>query len=532
MSSGGKRIKWNTNERAVSTDMNRNVAFNDAAQSEIWRALLDTGVGSDDRDASGLYVPNATQLAPPSATVAGLLFTPNNGAATATVSAGVLMVLDPDATPSSDDSPYKRIIDPGANLTLTANSSGGTVHAYIECARLGVPSGGGNSTTGGEQTLETDNRDIFNTGTGLFVPTSVTKASAQQLQYRIRYGSSGGGLPALQSGWLPLCVARIPNTAATWDTVDLWDVRPLAGDRFYTWSASTNLPFTTRSMLLSDDGSTGGQTRLSGVVEAVLGGRRIGGRIKSGATISSDPDYLDVRDANNQETGFTAPSSGMYFVYLTFPAGLPRWSLYSPASAGTRQPRSPRGIPVVSTTAPTVFGAPSSALSMANGLGSVSTALCVYASTTSGSVPKGGCSSGRAFYLSTPLSFSGSTSDNQNYVFSLIEGTTHPANARALYVRLSVNVSKTATNVIKFAGDILLETVGGVVLAKTSAGDITTDAFTTPCDVNTPVVRIPIASAYPSTSSPNRNIVWASAADLAHLVSINSETMTVIGWEI
>ncbi len=41
----------------------------------------------------------------------------------------------------------------------------------------------------------------------------------------------GAGYPAAVAGWLPLCVASIPNAAPNNDTVTFWDVRPMLQDR-------------------------------------------------------------------------------------------------------------------------------------------------------------------------------------------------------------------------------------------------------------------------------------------------------------
>src|SRR5579859_1434896 len=61
--------------------------------------------------------------------------------------------------------------------------------------------------------------------------------------------------------------------------------------------------------------------------------------------------YVDLDESANQELGYAFPA-GLSFLYLLTPFNLPRWARYTDASAGTRTPRSPRGIPLVSTVAP------------------------------------------------------------------------------------------------------------------------------------------------------------------------------------
>src|SRR5271165_5418955 len=108
MSSGGKQMVINTQERAVSTDINRLQAFQGATDGESWRALQNTYQGNEDADGGCLYVPRGVQGNPSYADVhAGFQVQPQIANLNLLVSAGVARLYDPDVIPSTDDSQYK-----------------------------------------------------------------------------------------------------------------------------------------------------------------------------------------------------------------------------------------------------------------------------------------------------------------------------------------------------------------------------------------------------------------------------------------
>ncbi len=164
MSSGQKELIINPLERAVSTDIMRGQNFAGAMFSEFMRALLNTSMGSDDVQAGAQWLQRTSQGNPAWAQViSGFLFAPTGGGTASAISAGTLMMFDPDASPSTDDSQYKLVEDPGTSSALTAstaltpNASGSLRIDVLECARVQS-----------DTILETDNRDVFNTVTGLF----------------------------------------------------------------------------------------------------------------------------------------------------------------------------------------------------------------------------------------------------------------------------------------------------------------------------------------------------------------------------
>src|SRR5215472_13802375 len=171
MSSGDKNLVVNPLERALSTDINRLQAVLAASEQELFRAMFNTPMGTDDLDAGGLYNPNGAQGAPSLAeVVGGLLFQVTNASAASSVTAGVVMMFDPDAVTSSDDSQYKKVVDPGTtsvltpSIALTANASGSTRIDVVEAARVQP-----------DTVIETDSRDVFNTVSGSFTAATVNK---------------------------------------------------------------------------------------------------------------------------------------------------------------------------------------------------------------------------------------------------------------------------------------------------------------------------------------------------------------------
>jgi hypothetical protein len=349
MSSAGKELIVNPLERALSGDIVRLQNFSQAMMSEMMRAILDTGQGSDDESAAGSWSQNTSQGNPAWAEVlSGLVFTPVVGGTSSAVSAGAMFMYDPDTIPSTDDSQYKYLLDPGTtsaltpSLTLTANASGSIRVDVLECARVQP-----------DTVVETDSRDVFNTVTGTFAAAAVNKVSQGQLQYRIRTGTAGAGFPGTAAGWMPIAVMSVPTGTTTWDTVTVWDVRPLLNDRIFTpWNTSRALPVYTR-LDFSSNTATSGQYRANGFVEAsaTLGTRRLGGWLERGSPGVDHAGYVDFYDSANQESGYAFPA-GMSFLYLVTMFSLPRWARYTDASFGVRQPRSPRGIPILSATGP------------------------------------------------------------------------------------------------------------------------------------------------------------------------------------
>lgn len=349
MSSAGEQLVVNPLERALSGDIMRLQNFQQKYLSELLRALFDTSSGSDDENAGALYLPHVVQGTPAFAEIAtGLLFAPAVGTAASSVGPGMLGMYDPDSSPSTDDSQYKLILDPGTTsaltpaIALTANSSGSTRIDVVECSRVQP-----------DNVIETDSRDVFNTVTGTFAAASVNKVTQGQLQYRIRLGTPGAGYPGGAAGWLPLAVMSVPTGTSIWDTVTLWDVRPLLNDRIFQPTKTTRVLPIYRRLDFSTNTVTAGQYRVNGFVDvdAPAAERRLGGWLQRGSPGTDHGGYVDLYDSSNQEQGYAFPA-GLSYLYLVTMFDLPRWARYTDASFGSRIPRSPRGIPIVSATPP------------------------------------------------------------------------------------------------------------------------------------------------------------------------------------
>ena len=437
MSSGMKDLRINTQERAMSEDINRLQKFKSADVAELFRFMYDVDTGADDIYAGGLATEHTTTSSPLRATVmSGLLVTPHNGSLNLLVSKGVMYAVLTNA--DVDSSVYKYVRDAGVTslgaLTVPSNAGGGSATvSIVEC-----------SVT--ESVIETAVRDIYDTTAQVFNATSVTKVVADVLTYRVRTGSVGGGIPSTASGWLPLAVISAPAGAATLDAMTMWDVRPLLSDRVLSLNGQGyNRPKFGQCMV----NALPPYTAVQGLVEATYMGARIGG----------DLGGLDVTAAANQDGGgFTA--NRPWYVYLCFPAGLPRWAKYSPS--GARTPVNPRGIPVVSKTAPTTFGiGVSIALPAACGLGGSADGVAVFASYTA---PAGGqsgawsTSDGKTFLADSnvpeadrPMDVAGVTAGTNPGVatYSLTAGVHYPTHATEILCEFRADISNTTAHKLR-----------------------------------------------------------------------------------
>lgn len=450
MASGNRRIRINTQERAVSTDINRLQAFQNADMAEIFRAMLNTLVSSEDDALGTESAPNTVETPLRAEILAGLLVKPQAASLNLLVDPGTAYFMAPDAV--ADDSNYKFINDAGiANtgvLLMTANSSGSTRIDVIEC-RI-------NPT----EAIVTDSRDIFNVSTGLFSAATVTKELKGRLEYRVRAGTPGSGMPANQSGWLPLCVASVPNGTTTNDTITFWDVRPMIADR-------PNLMMHPRTGIgpLEFNGAllvSGSNAKICGHIVGEHKGRKIGGRLRKG-TPGTDVDEIEAKSASTeQEPGTTTGSSLALHFYLVFPFSLPRWARYTDGPTG-RVPRSTKGILVVSNTGPADFSnVPSAALTLptSTGLGSTTTtdAVCFLSVGSAGTstvpqvhVAKNIVHSNGNMTGSALSSANDVVGDASLYRFRLTHNVQYPANAKRLKIIVFITKSVAADTNVTFA---------------------------------------------------------------------------------
>lgn len=535
---GGKRFVFNTRERALSGDQNRVQNVHDQMLAEILRGLFDASSELDQK-AGSVEVFSTGSETPPSATIiAGIRPRPEVGTINLFVEGGSLVIVDKPA-PTTDESKLAFVVDPGVQtagvLTLTPGSGGSIRIDVIECQRI-------------EPVLESDNRDIFNPSTGLFTPAMVDKVVAARLTYRIRTGTIGGGFPGIAAGWLPLAVCSVPSGATTWDDVTLWDVRPLASERVQQpFNAYPSLNYVHRHNVACDNVTAPGEIRQSGVVDVSFGAYRAGGRLIHPGTTN---DYIDVANTTLWAAGF-ASAALPWYLYAVFPFGLPRWVQYSPASAGIREPRGIRGIPVVSRWEPRYDGRPSinAALTPAwTGLldPASQNAILLLAGLQAdpGGGPTGILADGHVIHFVegptkqlTPIA----TDTVNSTTWQLNDSTSQPGNARAVYLKLQLIITVTAgtPKQVEFYRDV---SVGGpdgtttntatIVNCGNERGYIYAVANTTyALEVS---VRVPLAyTAQTFVGTRQFNVFWAHAISASGLTfTITSRLATIMGWEL
>lgn len=516
MPSGAKEMVISSLERAVSTDINRLQKFSNFYRAELLRALINTSFGSEELQSGGQYLPGSSSVVgtPVSAEViSGLVVEPQLGNFNVLVSPGFVWMLAPDL--ATDDSPYKEVFDAGVasagTLVMATNASGSIRIDVIEC-QLTV-----------NNTLETDNRDIFNPATGAFAPATVTKAVAAQLIYRIRQGTPGSGFPGAALGWLPLAVASVPaGSPASNDAITFWDVRPLISDRvFPPFNKGGRLTRHADIDLVGDAQQPGaGALLIAGQanvvpydsVNAVPSLRRLGGIIQRGTPGTDNVGGFagfDGNDAANQSSAFTAGS--LNYIYLVEAGGLPRWSRYTDAASGSRVPRSPKGIPVITNIAPvsSYFAEPSSAIPLpaSTGLGIAATmGCCIGALNYGGSVlgnflTRRGQSTNEAFGRGgtiAPSNFAAGA-----VTWALTPGTTHPIHAAFVNVTVTLGVSVPANSIAQATiNSSILDNLGNNLQLHPNVNEVYSFANPTAAltvEIFTIKVRVPLDSPqYPS----------------------------------
>jgi hypothetical protein len=523
MASGSKRIGITTLERAASTDILRMQRFLDAQVAESMRWLLaasmgegaNSSVGSTTTDPLGGVILN------------GLWARPEVGTVNLFIEPGMAGLVNPDASPNADDSPFKLVLSAGQQtagaLTLTPGG-GGTRIDVIEMRRV-------------ETVIETTSRDIFNPTTGVFAPALVNKVVQDVLEFRIRLGTPGAGWPGTASGWLPLAVASVPNTATTWNDVTVWDVRPLVGDRVRgPAQTSQTFPIRGRHWWSIEAENVASSFKLSGVCESSYAGWLMGGEIgPSNSGLTDGELTLDGSDV--QEPGFVAVADRPVYLYALAPFGLPRWAKYSPSSSGSRVPMSFRGIPVFSMKAPGGHnGVPGSAVSLPTVLGfSASTQLGVALLATNWSASSqlahahgigdgwthvGKVIGDRDGIVLVPSAGAGTS----NATYELEDGVTHPVGATALRVRLQTTFG---TPITAPATSTRFVTVGKadatVLWNKHMRSPISGDFFE---EVEVPLVA---PGALPDGDPVVRPLVYNTAGAGA---TWSAQRLTVIGWRM
>lgn len=517
MASGGKQMIVNTQERAVSTDINRLQAFAAFDRAEIARFGRDVSSGIDDQDAGGGFAQTISISSPLSAVIEnGFQVQPQIGAGIfdLIVTPGVLYAVD-NIDADTDASVYRLVVrDPGivgtGVLQMTAGA-GSTRIDVIECQPVQVIS-------------ETDNRDVFNPVTGLFSAVTLTKATEWHLTYRVRAGTAGAGWPGTANGWLPLAVASVPAAASTNDSITFWDVRPLASGRIFPpYNLKKFYPQILHADCFLDTNTTASHAFLSGTVEVEgaandtssdLALYRLGGSLFDPGSVNG----IDISLAQYQSSGL---GTGPVYVYFAEPFGLPRWAEYGTATFGVRRPRSPRGMVIASTVAPFEgLLTPTAAIAIPPSLGFANTvqrACCFLVTHATGGIINASVvsSNKRQFsnrsgggFFTAPAGVAGTT----DVVFTIVAGTNYPPNAKAIWVNIELAYTVNTNGQIAI---YTVDSVGNKILIcefnSLAAGSITV------C----PNIRIPLGGVNPKT-------VVASTVGATVLAG----TFDTLGWDL
>lgn len=446
-----RRLIWNSREQVTSSDLNRAQAFQSGDLGELFRFFVAEGSnpgflpGANDPIAfdwkNGFTEDHAVQETPMYGQVIGG-FTASTvlGTMNIKIDAGVAFVVDPDASPQSDDSPYKLVRDSGTTITVPTADLSQTRIDVIEVSRKDV-------------ITVTDSRNQYDTATGLFTPVTVNKAGMGQFTWRIRSAAAGAGTPSPVAGWMPLYVVSVPANTTDTSSMKIWDVRPLISGR----SALVNRVASHGQGHLKQ---TWGSGYLSGSNLMFQGyaevhdqyGYRLGGQLLGKQAV------INFGNTFFQAAGFTPGAGNYYYVYIGIPitanvnaAGSgympnlgPRWALMANIDVGSPyRPFEPVGLIVISTTPPDESGKALLTTPSVTGLNSSMTGHMV----GMGWVTAGGALTGfmmKNGRLTLLANSSGSeptisTTPSANVAtFSLTPNTHFPRNAKGIYASFSV----------------------------------------------------------------------------------------------
>lgn len=524
MASGQKIERLNFRERIVSNDWMRMQSFIGAHLADSFKWLFSAVSGE-----GGAPLSIETTTSPLWGVVLnGLCARPEIGTVNMFVGPGTVVMANPDASPNADDSPIKVITDVGQLLAGALTLTPGAVATRIdilECSRVEVD-------------IDSDNRDIFDPVTGLFTPSSVPKVTANQLIYRIRTGTPGGGFAGVGtvSGWMPLAVMSVPSTATTWDDVTVWDVRRLMSDMVRA-PAQVTQKFPYRRKGWATAFEVGGVRTVRGVIEAELDQYRVGGELGSSLSGLANG-AIDLLSASVLEPGFVPIASGIWVLYLMTPFGLPRWAKFTPATSLQRVPDALKGIPVFThKSIVSHSGKPGIAVSLPTGTG-------LGGSSTSGVAALTGAFDNTSNFSNsvladgwTRLNLGGgailpaSGAGTGSVRYDLIDNTHWPVGATAVRIRFATRLSAVAGTAVPASREIqILDGAGNSIWS-----DLTGLSYVSPTGglINEFIeVDIPLHNML--TAMPNGSAITRQIT-LVHTMATftySLQSARVVGWRM
>lgn len=268
---------------------------------------------------------------------------------------------------TADDTPWivgsTTGLNDAAQLTFLANAGPGIRWDIIECQ---IAADSVESTAG---------RELFDPVANVFNPATVNKIQHSAFTFRVRRGTQGAGVPAIDADWMPIAAVHVRTDATSYDNSDIYDLRPLIYER---------TPFATRHPLAApsagnlyksvlyeaefraEEHPTPNGMLLRGYFRGHFGGYWSGGEVEYNLPATNLADFgdsgtggsslvaINYENADLRQGAFALTANQVITLGCFFPRGYPRWVRYSqvsqPADATTRlrtagrYPRGPRGI--------------------------------------------------------------------------------------------------------------------------------------------------------------------------------------------
>ena len=312
--SGADNVDFNTLERALSSDVDNLQSM----QARFMADMLARVFSSKGVPEGNLSVPTDSIT---DRIIGGLIASVSGTVGSVDITPGALVqnsaALSP--IPGALDSNFRMAIN-RVITTLAAPVPGGNTYYLLEAQMVNV-------------VTSTVNRDIFNTGTGLFVSTPVTKLQERQVQFQWTAGSATQA-PAPSANWVPIAIVFRAGGGGAVTADDIIDVRPL-------WTEAVNESASLRAQPISSSIVT---SSVPGTVsnlatfdlEAMVEGRRLFARSTSA---------IDLSAASVIESGLVFANARLYYLYLA-----PWREQYRPANALLNVQQ--RGVLVMSAVPP------------------------------------------------------------------------------------------------------------------------------------------------------------------------------------